>query len=390
MNSTSLKQNGSGVSGRLDRPLFCFVFLVILATLFRIALPFFREYIYSDTVLWIRYADQIRHLDFTPTLGEAVRPVECLFQYPPGYSLFIALFSLFLRDLILSSLAVSFFFGVINPFLVYLIGKKVGNRYVGFLAGVIACFHHVTVKISCNSLIRTTVSFFFLLAILALFKFLEEPEKKRNGLLLGTAIFAVYLCRFELGILYGLILVLFILYYFLKNGMKEKTRSILFVFLPLLFLFLVHSFLMFKFTGRFLSEYLVGHVKPVAALNRGISEAFGGKRPPSPYPALEREPSYFREARGKMEHVPFYRKCLETVDSFFESYEMILVILFIILSLKFREIRLGYRYEELFYGLFVLTLFFFAAFVLVLRTRYLFQLLYLVFILYSRLILFLA
>jgi|GEM_PF-2026966 len=201
-----------------------FFSLLIISVLFRILIPFYREYIYPDSVLWIKYALQIAAWDFRPVLGGVIRPVESLFKYTPGYSFFIALCNLLVKDPIRASLIVSFIFGVINPYLVFLIAKRIADKLTAYVAGIIACVHPVAVKMSCNSLINTTVSFFFLLAICILIKYLDTGRKKYS-VLLGLLLFAIYLCRFELGLLYFVLIPIWCLIYFHGTASSQIARG---------------------------------------------------------------------------------------------------------------------------------------------------------------------
>jgi len=366
-----------------------FLVLTILASIFRIIIPFYREYIYSDSVLWIKYSLQIAALDFRPVLGGVMRPVESLFKYTPGYSFFIALCNFLVKNPIISSLIVSFIFGVINPYLVFLIAGRIADKLTAFVAGIIACVHPVAIKISCNSLINTTVSFFFLVAIYIMIKFLETGRKKYS-VILGLFLFAVYLCRFELGLLYFLIVPIWCLIYFHVTGSMQKARGVIYPISIFMILFLVYSFFMLKITGMVFSEYLFVHVKPAMEANQWLSRKMSIAPPQSPFPELENDISLSVSLQKERDKSPILQKTMKLFKSFFEDYELLLVFLYIILFARIKSFRLKLRYEEMLLVFFIPSFLFIAFFVLIVRVRYLYHLIYLFCPLYAGIIIFLA
>lgn len=374
-----------------QRNIYTFISLILLGVIFRIMIPFYREYIYPDSVLWIKYSLQIAAWDFRPVLGGEMRPLESMFKYTPGYSFFIALCNLLVKDPIRASLIVSFIFGVINPILTFLIARKVADKLTAYIAGIIACVHPVAVKMSCNSLINTTVSFFFLLVIYVLLKYMDTGKKKYS-VLLGLILFAVYLCRFELGLLYFLIVPVWCLVFFHRKALLQKTREVFYPVSIFMTLFLVHSLYMLKFTGMPFSEYLCVHVKPAMQVNQWISMKIDVAPPKSPFPELEKDTSLIESLKKERDEMPILKRALKLFESLFDSYEHLLIFLYIVLFLKIKSFRLKLKYEEILLVFFALSFLFIAT--LALRSgrnaRYLYHLIYLFCPLYASLVIFLA
>ena len=205
---------------------------------------------------------------------------------------------------------------------------------------------------------------------------------------MGAGLFAVYLCRFELGLLYCLVLVVWCFYYFWKSGRLCKTWNLLYLIGIWGLLFIIHAIFMFHYTGSFITEYLAINSPAAMKINNWASRQFHYSPPSSPFPELESDMSTINWIYQIQDRMSFSEKLSRVFKTFFEPYEILLVGVYAILFFRMTKIRLSFRYETMLIVLFASTLLFFAFFSLFFEVRYMFQVVYLFIPLYARLFLF--
>jgi len=140
----------------------------------------------------------------------------------------------------------------------------------------------------------------------------------------------------------------------------------------------------------FFSEYLFVHVKPAMQVNQWLNRKLFIAPPPPPFPELEKDTSLIGSMQKERDKSSMLKKTMKLSGSFFESYEYLLIFLYIIFFLRVKTFRLNLRYEEMLLLLFITSLLFIAFLTLKPRVRYLYHLIYLFCPLYASLIVFLA
>lgn len=144
--------------------------------------PFFQNLVPElDPFLYDAWATQISQGNW---LGRGVFPAMPLYPYFLGL-----IYTLFGRNLFIARL-IQILLGSCSCALIYLVGRKVFNRWVGLIASVGASLYGVFLFYECTLVAVSLAIFLFLSAILSLLWARESPSWRRwfiTGLIIGLA-----------------------------------------------------------------------------------------------------------------------------------------------------------------------------------------------------------
>lgn len=146
-------------------------------------LPAFKELCY-DSKIFDGLAQEVIHNSIF------LKNYKVPFEMSPGYTYFLALFSsIFKCKLSLVKIA-QLLIGSLNCILIYFIGKKLFNKCVGIIAGIIASYYGIFIFFEGILMPEFLILFFNSLMILSLLKAKEKPTPKYwflGGICLGLS-----------------------------------------------------------------------------------------------------------------------------------------------------------------------------------------------------------
>ncbi|MDX9702284.1 MAG: glycosyltransferase family 39 protein [Candidatus Auribacterota bacterium] len=141
--------------------------------------------------------DGIRFIIMAKALADGDMGSFVAEQYHPLYPALIYLFHFFSADWSIVARMVSIMMGALVVIPLFYISENLFNRRVAYIASVIYAFHPYAVRFSADTLSESTYIFFFMCALLAGFKALEQGIKPLTALFAGGLIAGAYLTRPE-------------------------------------------------------------------------------------------------------------------------------------------------------------------------------------------------
>lgn len=110
----------------------------------------------------------------------------------------------------------SVLFGTLTILLMYIIGSKWGNKYVGFIAAILVAFSVWEIAWSREARMYQQLQFFYILSLYMFYEFTQNKDLKNVALLLLSVIGAI------LSHVFGYALIVVFLIYFVVSAIKER------------------------------------------------------------------------------------------------------------------------------------------------------------------------
>jgi len=168
--------------------------------------------------------------------------------FSPGYPLLIGLADRFFNDLVFSAGFVSFVFGVLSIYLIYLVGKRMFGEGAGLFSALFAALNLNLITLSHTSM-SESLFLFFILCIIWIFLKLHDIDKTWLRILLGAVIGFAYLVRIE-GMIF-LMFPIFLYAYRIKTlGIKKAIQGMVAVFIPFAIVVSFYVFFLYQHTGQ--------------------------------------------------------------------------------------------------------------------------------------------
>ena len=227
----------------------------------------------GDGVLWINQAKDMMRGNFDDISFLADKKVKAS-HFTLGYPLFIALFSIFIRDMGIAAITVSMVFGILVLFPLYYLAREIFNEKAALVSIILIALNPFAVIYSTSTLPQSLFTCVFVLGIFL--GLLAIKRRKRHlYLLTGLTWGFAYLTRFE-SIIYFLMLPILMIAgnRFYKKGLSNVCISVSLIILGFLVIAAPYTIFNYKQTGKLFSPYLTRRLRFLYSKGESIRKPF--------------------------------------------------------------------------------------------------------------------
>lgn len=193
----------------------CLVAILVSALLLRFP-PYWPSYLSGDSSNYVKLAWSMRYAPHVDHLSGVM--------YSFGYPIFIYMVSFITNSFDNAAIAVSVFFGVLSPVLIYVLGRGMFGRKAGVTAGLGLALFQPHVAVSMQALSESTYIFWLLAAVWLLAGGLARPRPLYHYFITGAVFGFAFIIRPEVQV--SLAAMLAVGLYLLWSRHRQSARRL--------------------------------------------------------------------------------------------------------------------------------------------------------------------